>query len=74
MDVVTWDSVIPYLNLLISWSIAMHLVSLGHGGPYPEKCSNEPCMLPSVSREIRVEANQLVSHESCWDLGTARAA
>ena len=21
----------------------MHLVSLGHGGPYPEKCSNEPC-------------------------------
>ena len=52
----------------------MDLVSLGHGGPYPEKCSNEPCMLPSVSREIRVEANQLVSHESCWDLGTARAA
>ena len=21
----------------------MHLVSLVHGGPYPEKCSNEPC-------------------------------
>ena len=31
----------------------MHLVSLGHGGPHPEKCSNEPWPVEHVKNTLQ---------------------